>query len=622
MTVQTTTNKARFIGDASATTFPYTFLIPEAADLYLYFTDTDGTTTLIASTLYSVTGLGEETGGIVTYPLVGSPIAVDTILEILRTVPYTQEVDLVNQDGFYPQVVEDALDNLEMQMQQLVEVQGRNLTVGLTDTSPGELPSAAERANQLLGFDADGNAVASQPASATVSTAMQPVVAAATLAAGRTALGLGAAAVEGIGSGLQDDGAGNIRTKYTLVQDSSNQSVVVGFHATQRLATGSISYSLPKASTLFNGFGFWVSALTGSVSFLVNASDNFAGMASGQTLGILPGTQVYISTDAAGTGTWSASYKQLMGLNAPLDMYFTASVSANALTIALKDLNALDPSTTCPVLIGFRDPTASASTVLTRVVTSSLSITVPSGATLGTANGVPFRLWFVAFDNAGTVVLGVIVAVVGGATPTSIVGLDEAAISSGVAISAGSGTAGIFYSASTITSKAFRILGYMDFPAGQVTAGAWATAPTKLQPMGLGVKKPGEVLQTLFMTTAAPATADSTTVYKASTVQKSVTLSATCNLVDVEAAGTATVQSTDLILQLLRDAVAFGPILVNSTVATGAFAALRGIDAPGGVGPYVYSVGLKVVGTLNVSGLPATAALGGSGTMIVRELMA
>ena len=189
MTVNTTTNKALFDGNGAATTFAYTFPIPDATYLQLWYTDASGTTTQVPLSGYSVTGIGSPIGGIVTYPLSGAPIPNGSELAILRVLPYKQTTDLVNQSGFYPNVVEGGLDDLEMQLQQLIEVETRNLTVAVTDSPPGQLPAAAARASQLLGFDASGNAIAAQPSSAIVSTAMQPVVNAATVAIALALLG-------------------------------------------------------------------------------------------------------------------------------------------------------------------------------------------------------------------------------------------------------------------------------------------------------------------------------------------------------------------------------------------------------------------------------------------------
>lgn len=590
MTVTNTSNKVRFIGDASATTWPYTFPIPVATDLGLYYTDLAGATTLISPSLYSVTGIGGTTGGIVTYPLSGSPIAAGTILEILRTVPYTQAVDLINQDGFYPEVVEDGLDALEMQIQQLIEIQGRNLTVGVTDTSPGTLPAAAARALQLLGFDASGNAIAAQPSSALVSSAMAAVVAAVSLAAARTAFGLGAVATEGIGSGLEDDGAGSLRTRYPITQDSANQVVTVAYHAKQHFATAAITYTLPRANTLFNGFGFWVSALGGAVSFLIDAADGFAGMVSGTTLVIPAGTQAFISTDAANAGLWSASYNQLIGMSTPLNVQLNAAVSASALTISVKDRSGNDPSYTSPVLMAFRNPTITAGGPVVRSLVAPLSITVPSTATLGTTNGTPFRLWVVAFDNAGTIVLGVILP----STTTSIKALDESALTSATAISVGATSAQVYYGNSVVTTKAFRVLGYVEFSAGQATAGTWVTAPSKIQLFGASTKLPGMVIQgPIYTVSSVTSNSGGGGAAAAVDLTASITPTATMNLIRAEAYGTIkNTAGSSASAQLRRGiatAVGNQAQITSSVNAIIGAVALLAIDAPGTVSATSYT---------------------------------
>lgn len=58
-------------------------------------------------------------GGSVTYPIVGSPLATGSYLLIQRILPLTQQVSIRNQGNVYPQVTEQGLDILEMQIQQL-----------------------------------------------------------------------------------------------------------------------------------------------------------------------------------------------------------------------------------------------------------------------------------------------------------------------------------------------------------------------------------------------------------------------------------------------------------------------------------------------------------------------
>lgn len=303
MTIETSTNKARYIGDGAATVFPFAFLIPSQADLSVYYTNPAGTTVLLASGDYAVTGFNNPLGGTVSYNPSGAPIPANSVIVILRVVPYTQTVDLVNQSGFYPEVVESALDTLEMQMQQLVEDESRNLKVGVTDTSPGDLPAAAERALQLLGFDATGAAIAAQPSSAIVSTVMQPVVAAATLAAARTALGLASLATAGVGAGLRIDGANNLQVNSPTVTVAGATAIGSAQDMNRYVVTASMTFTCVRANTLYDGFGFWVEAVGADATIAVNANDTLSGMIGpGIAITIPKGTSCFCHTD--GVSSW------------------------------------------------------------------------------------------------------------------------------------------------------------------------------------------------------------------------------------------------------------------------------------------------------------------------------
>jgi len=143
MALSTTANKVIHNGNASATVFPFTFPIPSASYLSVIYTSALGVETTLSSSLYSVTGIGSLSGGSVTYPLSGSPIATGTKLTIVRTVPYTQGTVLSNQGGYYPEVVEARLDLIYMAMQQLAEIVGRYTTSSISDP-------ATEQSNYAL----------------------------------------------------------------------------------------------------------------------------------------------------------------------------------------------------------------------------------------------------------------------------------------------------------------------------------------------------------------------------------------------------------------------------------------------------------------------------------------
>lgn len=160
MTISTTSNTVVAQGNGLTNSFSFTFPVPLASELFVYYTDANGVQTLLSSTQYSATGIGSSVGGSVTYPLVGSPIATGTSLTIQRSVPYVQLSDIVNQSGFYPNVVENALDYLTMQTQQLAEQELLTLNVPLESSLANlQFPTKAGRANTLAGFDSSGNAV-------------------------------------------------------------------------------------------------------------------------------------------------------------------------------------------------------------------------------------------------------------------------------------------------------------------------------------------------------------------------------------------------------------------------------------------------------------------------------
>lgn len=122
MTIETSISSVTYTGNGATTDFSFSFLIPEATDAVVSLTDIAGNSTeTLDPSSYEISGLGDDAGGFVTYPLIGSPVASTHRLTIQRVLPLTQEVDLTNQDGFYPEVLEDALDSLCMQTQQVQE---------------------------------------------------------------------------------------------------------------------------------------------------------------------------------------------------------------------------------------------------------------------------------------------------------------------------------------------------------------------------------------------------------------------------------------------------------------------------------------------------------------------
>jgi hypothetical protein len=323
MTIQTSSNKTIALGNGSQTQFAFSFVGVAAAYIGVIYTDASGNETILTQGSGAlqfqialnapVNGALWGVGGTVTYDPSGTPIAVGTSLTIFRTLPLTQAISLQNLVSLASlgNGAETGLDTLEMQLQQVNELFSRAIVAPIVDpaTINLTLPAAAQRANTGLAFDGQGNVIAGTiPATGTISSAMAPVVNAASLAAGRSALGLGNVAVENIGPGLQDNGAGSLEVNSPLTSVSTNQTVTAASAQQAYVATGPINFSLARVNTLWNGFSFELFVLGGPVTLVPNASDAVQGQSSGTTVAIPANSYALVSCDGAASGNWHVAW--------------------------------------------------------------------------------------------------------------------------------------------------------------------------------------------------------------------------------------------------------------------------------------------------------------------------
>ena len=105
MTLSSTENRVSYAGNDSTTafTFPYLFFADDDLTVILVDDITGVETTQTITTHYTVTGAGASAGGTVT--MVTAP-ATDETLVIIREVPLTQGLDLVENDPFPSDLVE------------------------------------------------------------------------------------------------------------------------------------------------------------------------------------------------------------------------------------------------------------------------------------------------------------------------------------------------------------------------------------------------------------------------------------------------------------------------------------------------------------------------------------
>lgn len=230
-------------------------------------------------------------------------------------------------------------------------------------------------------------------------------------------------------------------------------------------------------------------------------------------------TALPVATDFTGAGVTEGQFKTaITSLRAAIaemgdpsaryglvqNLSIVATVAANALTIALKDRAGADPSANSPVSFPFRNVTVATGDFSVLNLSAAHSLVISSGSTLGATSGVAFRLWVVMFNDGGTLRLGVINCLSG----TDIFPLGQVPIASSTA-EGGAGAADsahVLYTGTAVTSKAYIVLGYLEWQTGLATAGTWNAAPTIGQLFGPNVPLPGATIQAVGNSTGAVAT--------------------------------------------------------------------------------------------------------------------
>ena len=167
MTISSTNRKAGpFIGNGTASVFSFSFKVFTAADLQVVklTVATNIETTLALTTDYTVslnTDQNANPGGSIT--LVAGALASGYNLVITSDIGNLQPTDLTNQGGFYPDVINDALDRATIQIQQLQTGLDRAALLPITSSADAAaLVADIERlASSADNLDIDANNIGS-----------------------------------------------------------------------------------------------------------------------------------------------------------------------------------------------------------------------------------------------------------------------------------------------------------------------------------------------------------------------------------------------------------------------------------------------------------------------------
>lgn len=149
-----------YVGNGMLDTYDYDFLVTAAEYIEVYETTSAGTQTkLTLYTDFTVTGIGNETGGTVTR--VAGNLPTDFTWYIRSNYVLEQETDFASQGAFYPQVHERSFDNLVYLIKQQQDLIDRSFKLDPGYSGPAlggiQLPAAAP--GKYLRWNADGTAL-------------------------------------------------------------------------------------------------------------------------------------------------------------------------------------------------------------------------------------------------------------------------------------------------------------------------------------------------------------------------------------------------------------------------------------------------------------------------------
>lgn len=147
----------------------------------------------------------------------------------------------------------------------------------------------------------------------------------------------------------------------------------------------------------------------------------------------------------------------------------TNSPSAGDGSFIITQADGSAPTTDSPIRVQYKTPTAAAATMTTQEFSSSVTLTMPSGALLGSRANAQQYLWLVGAWDGTNHELGVTAFQPNTGTLHTTIAIDTA-----------SDDGDNIYTNSAITNASIQVLGVVDITPS--TAGNWGTTPTWIAP--------------------------------------------------------------------------------------------------------------------------------------------
>ena len=159
MTISTSNRRAGpYLGDGNQRDYPFTFKVFSAEDVRAYVADPQGNESELAATAYRITLSSNQEnrpGGVLH---LNEPLAADNHLTLISAMPVMQPMVFTNQGGFFPDLLNAALDRLTIYVQQFEEILSRCM-VGSVNSSGGLPPLPVPVGQNFLRWNSDGTKI-------------------------------------------------------------------------------------------------------------------------------------------------------------------------------------------------------------------------------------------------------------------------------------------------------------------------------------------------------------------------------------------------------------------------------------------------------------------------------
>jgi hypothetical protein len=394
MTISSTNRKAGpYIGNGTTTVFPFYFKVFTAADVEVVrlTVATNVETVLALTTNYTValnTDQNANPGGSIT--LVAGALASGYNLVITSAIGNLQPTDLTNQGGFYPDVINDALDRATIQIQQLQEGLDRAALLPITSSADAAaLVADIERlASSADNLDIDANNIGSIN---TVAGAISNVNTVATNIASVNAVAGNATNINAVNSNSTNINAVNSNKTNidTVAGNNTNITTVAGISANVTSVAGNSSNINSVAGNSTN-----INAVAGNATNINAVNSNSSNI---NTVATNATAVTNVSTNMTAV---TSAYTNLAAIQA----------APTAATNAANSAAAAAASAASGMYSAVQDKSANYTVVagdagdLIRVTTTSGAITITLPLISGTGIGDGFKIAVVKWTSDSNVV--------------------------------------------------------------------------------------------------------------------------------------------------------------------------------------------------------------------------